>query len=139
MRDYKSHGHFTLIAIQSCKELTLLPSQYWKNISIILLPQSHWIAKDLQLNIDSRVYSMDPNQQIYEMYKVNPWDTSIIENKIGQINNSVDLAATKNIWERRSNLSSLHLTIIYADMWPNSAVNKVSNTNDVIQRGYTGS
>ena len=82
---------------------------------------------------------MDPNQQIYEIYKVNPWDTSIIESKIGQINDSADLAATKNIWERRSNLSSLHLTIIYADMWPYSAVNKVSNTNDVIQRGYNGS
>ena len=82
---------------------------------------------------------MDPNQQIYEIYKVNPWDTSIIESKIGQINDSADLAATKNIWERRSNLSSLHLTIIYADMWPYSAVNKVSYTNDVMQRGDTGS
>ena len=125
-QDFKA----VLVGLHPCTELTLINWSHWKNNSLILLPQTQWIAKDLQLNIDSRVYILSNNLQLSEMYKLNPWDKSIHQQAVGFINTTIDLKTIGNIWERRRNLSGMHLNINYVNTeaysFPNRANSKIT-------------
>ena len=122
-QDFKA----VLVGLHPCTELTLIHWSHWKNNSLILLPQTQWIAKDLQLNIDSRVYILSKNYQLLEMYKLNPWDKSIHQQAVGFINTTVDLKAIDNIWERRKNLSGIHLNITYVNKEPYSFTDRANS------------
>jgi hypothetical protein len=44
---------------------------FWRSNSLLLMPQTFFIAYDLQLNINSRVYSLDEREQVHEIYRYN--------------------------------------------------------------------
>ena len=104
-----------------CIELSHLPSTFWKNHSLILLPQSQMIAKDLHLNIDSRVYSLTDDGFISEIYQVMPMRKAN-SSVIGNIKQKNFQANVQTIWERRSNLQNIHLNIVYANVSPYSII-----------------
>ena len=116
-----------------CIELSHLPSTFWKNHSLILLPQSQMIAKDLHLNIDSRVYSLTEDGFISEMYQVMPTRKPNVS-VIGNIKDNNFQANVQSIWERRSNLQDIHLNILFANYSPYTIIkNDTSNIT-----GYFG-
>ena len=106
-----------LFGIHPCKQLTYLHSPFWRKNSLILLPQSEVIAKDLQLNIDSRVYFIDQYQELSEIYKIQHNNQLPIQRVIGSIEKVNLIRDVKCIWERRSNLSEMHLNVDYAYEW----------------------
>ena len=116
-----------LIGLYPCPEFTQLPWTYWNINPLILLPQSHWIAKDLQLNINSRVYVLSHTLHLTELYKLNPWDRHLHQQSVGFINTTIDLKGIDNIWERRKNLSGIHLNVIFLDQSPYAYVDRTKS------------
>jgi hypothetical protein len=101
------------VVLSSCKELTFKHWTFWRNNSLFLLPQTISLAAELNLNLNSRIYYLDSDFSFFEIYKYQPDDSTYNIQKIGDAINP-DLAhKTKFIWERRSNLSTIHLNINY--------------------------
>jgi hypothetical protein len=82
------------------------------------VPQTEAIASGLNINLNSRIYFLDSNLSLFEIYKFQPEDATYTQLKIGDAN-STDLSnKTKFIWERRSNLSKIHLNLTYLQNHP---------------------
>ncbi len=58
-----------IVAFSPCKQLNNVHWTFWRNNSLILLPQAIFIANSLQLNINSRVYHLDTEEQLLEIYQ----------------------------------------------------------------------
>ena len=82
------------------------------------MPAAKIIASRLQMNFNSRIYHLSSNQTLYETFKYRIHDSNIIEQKIGDVYLTDFFAGFSSIWERRSNLSSVHLDIIYVNNPP---------------------
>ena len=119
-----------LIAIQPCQDLSALPWTYWKKNRLILLPQTQLLAKDLKLNIDSKVYSLSSDLILNELYKINQNDLYFISKEVGNITTGNDIVT---IWERRSNLSELWLNVVFGNYWPH---NTYTNNDTSTLAGY---
>ena len=82
------------------------------------MPEGKGIAKDLSMNLNSKVYHLDSNFLLYEIFKNETFNKNYIQRKIG---NTSSRDFTKNIdyiWKRRSNLNSTQLAIIYGNYPP---------------------
>jgi len=101
------------IALSPCKELSLRLWPFWRNNSLILLPQTVSTAEHLSLNLNSRTYFLDSNLSFFEIYKYQPKDLKYTIRTLGNVRSPDWKKRTKFIWERRSNLSNIHLNINY--------------------------
>jgi len=122
-----------IVAFSPCQQLTQVPWTYWRNNSLILLPQTFFIANSLQLNINSRVYHLDAKQQLYEIYRYNLEDTDYAFQAVGDTNSADFHETAEYIWERRTDLSNIHLDIIYINHPP---FTMIKSAQDI--QGYLG-
>ena len=122
-----------IVAFSPCQQLTKAPWTFWRNNSLILLPQTFFMANSLQLNINSRVYHLDAKQQLYEIYRYNLEDTDYVFQPVGNTNSTDFHATAKYIWERRTYLSNIHLDIIYINHPP---FTMIKSAEDI--QGYLG-
>ena len=90
-----------------CEELTKVPWTFWRRNFLFLWPQTQFIASRLQLNLNSRVYSLDEDLLLREIYKYNLDDKNYTYKNVGNTNSKNFLENVKYIWERRSNLSTV--------------------------------
>ena len=101
-----------------CEGLAAKGWLFWRDNSLILTPHSKDIAPYLSLNYNSRVYFLNSNLSLYEIYKYQRSDKEFVQQKIGEVTSSDIAKEPTYIWERRSNLSSIHLDIVYATYQP---------------------
>jgi hypothetical protein len=91
------------------------------------------MATSLQLNLNSRVYHLDEEEQLHEIYRYNLEDTNYTYKSLGNVKSTDFHQIVKYIWERRTDLSTIHLNIIYVNYHPFTMVN---HPQDV--KGYLG-
>jgi len=108
----------TFVALSPCKELTFKHWTFWRNNSLFLLPESKYIATNLKLNLNTRIYYLDSSLSVYEIFKYQQEDVNNVEQKIGNANSTHLLQKIDFIWERRSNLTNVHLNIIFIENFP---------------------
>jgi Ligated ion channel L-glutamate- and glycine-binding site len=106
------------VALSPCKELTFKHWTFWRNNSLFLLPETKYIATNLKLNLNSRIYYLDSSLSVFEIFKYQQEDISNVEQKIGNANSTELLSKTSFIWERRSNLTKVCLHVIYIEKSP---------------------
>ena len=70
------------------------------------------------MNLDSRIYHLDSKHSFSEFFKYDTLSSSFVQQKIGDINSEDFIRNISSIWVRRSNLSNVHLGIIYGDYPP---------------------
>jgi hypothetical protein len=87
------------------------------------LPQTFFIADRLQLNINSRIYNLDAKEQVYEIYRYNLDDSKYTYKALGNTSSPDFHHTVKYIWDRRTNLSTIHLNIIYINLHPFTVIN----------------
>jgi hypothetical protein len=102
-----------IVAFSPCHQLTKLHWTFWRTNSLLLLPQTFFIANGLHLNINSRVYNLDAKKQLHEIYRYNLDDSNYTYKALGNANLPEFYSSVKYIWERRTNLKTIHLNIIY--------------------------
>ena len=122
------------MAATPCHGLAEKEWTFWNKNVLILMPNGDGMVADLQMNLNSRIYYLDSNFSFFEIFKYHPLQLDYVEQKICD---SANTDAVKNydfIWKRRSNLSGLHLQIIYINYPP--LVWKGSSSRDV--RGLYG-
>jgi len=108
-----------ILAFSACtKQLSNLHWTFWRKNSLILLPQTLFIANSLQLNLNSRVYSLDEDLSLHEIYRYNLEDKNYTYTNLGKTNSTDFPENVKYIWERRSNLSTVHLNVLYINYIP---------------------
>ena len=123
-----------IVALSSCQQFSKIPATVWKYNILILLPQSHKIAKNLQLTVNSRIYYLDEEHWLHEIYRYNWNDQNYTQIRLGQANSSKFGLNLNYIWERRSNLSNIHLNIIYRNLDPYTNIAK----SPLTIKGYLG-
>ena len=122
------------MATTPCHGLAEKDWTFWNKNVLILIPNGDGMVADLQMNLNSRIYYLDSNFSFFEIFKYHPLQLDYVEQKICD---SANIDADKNydfIWKRRSNLSGLHVQIIYIHYPP--LVWKGSSSRDV--RGLYG-
>jgi hypothetical protein len=102
-----------IVTFSPCYQLSQVHCTFWRTNSLLLLPQTFFIANDLKLNLNSRVYSLDVKEQVHEIYQYNLDDTKYTYKTLGNTNSPEFHQTVKYIWERRTDLSTIHLDIIY--------------------------
>ena len=85
--------------------------------------------ENLQMNLNSRIYFLDTNFTLFEIFKYNLLNQSFVLQKIGDTESKDFIKKSNYIWKRRSNLSSLSLEIIYSEYHPLTL--KGNNSYDV--------
>jgi hypothetical protein len=78
----------------------------------------------LQLRVNSRIYYLDEYQWLHEIYRFNLEDLNYTQFKLGQASSSLLKRNLSYIWERRSNLSTTHLNVIYINYKPFTMITK---------------
>ena len=101
------------VAIAPCSELSQKQWIFWKNNSLILIPQSKSISSDLNNTYNSRIYFISSNLTVYEIFKYPLPHANDTEQKIGVASSTAFLSESSYIWDRRSNLSRIHLNVMY--------------------------
>lgn len=120
------------VAVAPCTQLAQKHWIFWKNNSLILTPQTKGVAPYLDINYNSRIYHIDSNQTVFEIYKYQLHDLNYTEQRIGESKSPSMLAKSSFIWERRTNLSSIHLNITYISFPPvNIKLNDSGNVTGV--------
>ena len=114
----EQHRSLVIVAFLSCQQLSNIHWTFWRNNSLILLPQAIFIADSLQLNINSRVYHLDTQEQLHEIYRYNLDDRNYSYKPVGNKNSTEFHQTVKYIWDRRTDLSTIHLNIIYIHYHP---------------------
>ena len=102
-----------IVAFSSCHQLTQVHWTFWRTNSLILLPQTFFIANGLHLNINSRVYNLDGIGQVHEIYRYNLDDSKYTHKALGNTSSPEFHHNLKYIWDRRTDLSTIHINIIY--------------------------
>ena len=106
------------VALTPCHGLAKKEWLYWSDNSLILTPLSVDVVSSLNLNYNSRVYFLNSNLSLFEIFKYQLKDTDYVQGKIGKAESNDFIIKSTYIWERRSNLNSIHLDIIYANYHP---------------------
>ena len=107
-----------LMALSGCKELATKPSTFWRNHSLILTPDTKPMARDLNLGLDSRIYHISATH-LFEIFKYNSHDSEVAQQEIGRLDaTGPKLVKPVYIWDRRTNLSRVHLNIVYLNRPP---------------------
>jgi len=101
-----------------CQEMAGREWPFWKSNSLILLNHTKDHTTDLQLNLNSRIYYLDTNFSLFEMFKYQPSNLLHTEQIIGNTLSDGFVPSTQFIWNRRSNLSSVYLGVIYGGYPP---------------------
>ncbi len=122
-----------IVAFSPCKQLNNVNWTFWRNNSLILLPQAIFIANSLQLNINSRIYHLDTEEQLHEIYRYNLDDRNYNYKTVGCTNSSDFHQTVKYIWDRRTDLSTIPLNIIYINYYPFTMVKSPQE-----MKGYLG-
>jgi hypothetical protein len=91
---------------------------FWRNNTLFLLPETKYISAYLNLNLNSRVYFLDTNLSLYEIFKYQLEDPQHTEQRIGDVNLTSLLSKIDYIWKRRTDLRNIHLNIIYLNNPP---------------------
>jgi hypothetical protein len=92
------------------------------------------IVKDLELRIDSRVYSLTAIGWLSEIYKTEMNSKLKVTRSMGNVFAKNFALKLQSIWERRSNLTEIHLKIVYAASSPYAMPTK----NGLRVTGYNG-
>jgi hypothetical protein len=106
------------VVLSPCKELTFKHWTFWRSNSLFLLPQTISIAAELNLNLNSRIYYLDSNFSFFEIYKYQPNDSTFNIRKIADAITPDIPNKLNSIWDRRSNLRTIHLNINYMNNPP---------------------
>ena len=122
------------IPLSPCKELLQLPWTFWRNNSIILTSPLKSVLAFLNINLNSRVYFLDLDEKLFEVFKYNLENEYYIQQEIGFINSPNFLNYVTYIWDRRTNLSRVHLKINYFNMIP--FIMYQNNSKEI--KGYHG-
>jgi len=133
LNDSKDLNSKVLVPLSPCEELFQKPWTFWKNNSIILMPQTKSIASHLNMNLNSRIYFLDSDEKLYEVFKYSPQDQDYSSQEIGSTNAKEFLNIVTYIWDRRTDLKSIHLNIVYVDDAPFTIKHNGSQV-----RGYHG-
>jgi len=100
---------------------------------MVLLNQTKSLASVLNVNVNSRIYFLDSDAKLHDIFKYSPQDNLTLQ-EIGSTASTDFPTSSAYIWERRSNLSSLHLNVIYVD-YP---LLTMGHNDSKIVRGYYG-
>ncbi len=119
-----------VFALSPCKYLIEFPSTNWSNTALIFTNGHQSIVPNLSLALDSRVYSMDGNLILTEYYSATN-NGNLTSRILGSVMNKIDF-----IWQRRSNLSHLHIKAIYSPVPPYLDV--IQKNNKTIFEGVFG-
>jgi hypothetical protein len=87
------------------------------------LPQTFFIANDLQININSRVYNLDAEEKVHEIFRYNLDDRKYTYKPLGNTSPPDFHQTVKYIWERRTDLSSIQLNVIYINLHSFTMIN----------------
>ena len=134
LNDSKSLDARVLVPLSPCKELSNVPWAFWSNNSIILMPQTKSIASALSINFNSRIYFLDFDQKLFEIFKYSPQDQNYVQQEVGLTNSTNFLNTATYIWDRRNDLSSIHVNIIFVDYPPFS----IKQNDPSVVKGYHG-
>ena len=107
-----------MVATAPCRGLTVKDWVFWKNNPLILLPHTKGVASDMNINFNSRIYSLDLNYSLFEIFKYHTMSSSYALQYIGNTASSSFVKNAQYIWSRRSNLSDVNLQIIYGGYPP---------------------
>ena len=122
-----------IVAFSSCHQLNKIHWTFWRINSLILLPQTLSITNSLQLNINSRVYHLDEQQQLHDIFRYNLEDINYVSKSLGNTNLTNFHDTVNYIWERRTDLSTIHLNIVYIHYPPFTMIKSAQNI-----KGYLG-
>lgn len=106
------------VAMAPCLELAAKDWVFWNYNALILMPNTEGIATDLKMNLNSRIYHLDNNFSLYEIFKYGSLNSSFVQKMIGNTSTTNFVGKSEYIWNRRSNLSNVHLGIIYGGYPP---------------------
>ncbi len=127
-----SIGQLSLIfALKPCSFLSTFPSIIWSKTVLILTQGYQTIVPSLNLALDSRVFSMDDNLTLTEYYSA-----ANNENFTTRILGSILSNNYSNIWQRRSNLSQIHIKVLYSQVPPYLEV--LQRNNRTVFKGVFG-
>jgi len=110
-----------VFALSPCNFLSEFPSTNWSKTALILTRGHQAVVPNLNLALDSRVYSMDDNLILTEYYSATN-NGNLITRILGSIMNHNQSSKFDFIWQRRSNLSQLHLKVVYSPVPPHLEV-----------------
>ena len=118
-----SIGKLSLVfALKPCSYLSKFPSIFWSSTVLILTQGFQTVVPGLNLALDSRVFSMDDNLTLTEYYSI-----TTSGNFTTRILGSILSNNLSNIWQRRSNLSQIHIKVVYSQVPPYLEVYKRNN------------
>jgi hypothetical protein len=106
------------VSLSPCKELIFKHWAFWRDNSLFPLPETKYIAANLNLNLNSRIYYLDLSLSLFEIFKYRQEDITNVQQRIGNANSTELLSKTGFIWERRLNLTKVCLNIIYLEKYP---------------------
>jgi hypothetical protein len=102
-----------VFALTPCAFLSKFSSNAWSKTVLILTQGHQTIVPSLKLALDSRVFSMDHNLTLTEYYSA-----TSNGNFTTRILGSIISNNFSNIWQRRSNLSLIHIKVLYSQIPP---------------------
>jgi hypothetical protein len=114
----KQNYSSVIVAFYPCQQLSKVHWTFWRLNSLILLPQTFFLANSLQLNLNSRVYYLDEEDRLHEIYRYNLDDINYTYKALGNTSSRDFHHTVKYIWERRTDLSTIHINIKYINFYP---------------------
>ncbi len=115
--------NFSLVfALKPCGFLSTFSSFVWSKTVLILTQGYQAVVPSLNLALNSRVFSMDNNLTLSEFYSV-----TSNGNFTTRILGSILFNNLSSIWQRRSNLSQIHIKVLYSRVPPYLDVYKKNN------------
>ena len=100
----------------SCPYLRSFSSRIWSKTVLIYPSNLDQDVANLNLRLDSRIYSVDSNLLIKEFYSLE--NGRIISKIVGRLVGNNPTKEIESIWQRRSNLSQIEIKIVYAQAPP---------------------
>ena len=108
---------FTLVfALTSCPCLNNFSSRIWSQTALTFVSEHEQDIANLQLALDSRVYSVDAKHLLKEFYSLE--NGKIFSKIVGRLDGNNSRKEIDKIWQRRSNLSQLKIKVVYAQSPP---------------------
>jgi hypothetical protein len=118
---------FTMVlGLTECPIIIDFISKIWSETVLVYSYQHHNFLSNLNLALDSRVYSIDADYTLREYFSIDK--VSITSRTIGQLNQNIPRRNIEYIWSRRSNLSQLHVKVAYSQLPPYLMIFQRGNT-----------
>ncbi len=102
-----------VFALKPCSFLSTFSSIVWSKTVLILTQGYQAVVPSLNLALNSRVFSMDDNLTLSEFYSL-----TSNGNFTARILGSILFNNLSSIWQRRSNLSQIHIKVLYSRVPP---------------------